>query len=82
MTVEISTTIDSQQAELFKSITNQLGTTPADALRMFIVSFNAHGGFPYPVRVDPKKLVLPFETEEEAVDFADDYAMELLHETQ
>ncbi|MBM6698965.1 hypothetical protein H7U32_01205 [Bifidobacterium pullorum subsp. saeculare] len=35
----------------------RLGTTSADALRMFITTFNEEGGFPYPVRLSREEAV-------------------------
>lgn len=61
--------LDSEQNDLSRSLTKQLGTTPADALRMFVYAFNAAGGFPYSVRVNSKNPVEPFESEQEAIDF-------------
>ena len=46
---QAATRIDAEQYELFKATTRQLGTTPSDAIRMFIYSFNDCGGFPYEV---------------------------------
>ena len=47
MSMQIATRVDDEQAALFKETTRQLGTTPADALRMFISAFNDYRGFPY-----------------------------------
>lgn len=80
MSVQIATRIDDGQAERFRAITKRLGTTPPDAVRMFIAAFNESGGFPYSVRIDPGAA--PFATEEEASDFADRMAMETINETR
>lgn len=69
-TVQVAVRLDSEQNELFRSLTRQLGTTPADALRMFVYAFNATGGFPYNVRVNSQPRSEPFETEQEALDFS------------
>ena len=69
-TVQVAVRLDSEQNELFRSLTRQLGTTPADALRMFVYAFNAAGGFPYNVRVNSQPRAEPFETEQEALDFS------------
>jgi DNA-damage-inducible protein J len=53
-TVQIATRIDEAQSRLFRETATRLGTTPADALRMFVSAFNEHHGFPYPVQtVEP-----------------------------
>jgi DNA-damage-inducible protein J len=49
-TVQIATRIDETQSRLFRETTSRLGTTPADALRMFVSAFNEHHGFPYTVQ--------------------------------
>lgn len=51
-TVQFATRVEESQAERFRRTTAALGTTPSDALRMFVASFNACGGFPYDVRVE------------------------------
>lgn len=73
MTIQVSTRVSDQQAELFKDTAARLGTTASDVLRMFIASFNAAGGFPY---------AEPFDSEREATDFADAMSMRMLDETQ
>lgn len=78
-TVQVAVRLDSEQNELFRSLTRQLGTTPADALRMFVYAFNAAGGFPYSVRVNSPR-VEPFETEQEALDFSTRMTTRLLQE--
>ncbi len=59
------TRIDEEQYNQFRVITHELGTTPSDALRMFIYAFNEHQGFPYEVRVQ-RPAVEPVKTEAEA----------------
>lgn len=54
-----------------------IGTTTADALCMFIYAFNDHHGFPYPVQ-SRRMQVEPFDTEEEATEFATDIALEMI----
>jgi DNA-damage-inducible protein J len=66
-TVQLATRIAKSQDRLFRETTRQLGTTPADAMRVFIAAFNQHRGFPFEVRLAPE--VEPFETEEEAIGF-------------
>lgn len=77
-TVQVAVRLDSRQNELFRSITKQLGITPADALRMFVHTFNACGGFPYSVRIGKHPVAEPFATEEEALDFTARMASKLL----
>ena len=79
-TVQVAVRLDSEQHELFRSLTRQLGTTPADALRMFVYAFNAAGGFPYNVRVNSQPRAKPFETEHEALDFSARMTTRLLQE--
>lgn len=50
--MQFATRVEESQAERFRRTTAALGTTPSDALRMFVASFNACGGFPYDVRVE------------------------------
>jgi len=78
-TVQIATRVDEQQNRRFREITKAIGTTPSDALRMFIASFNAEGGFPYEIKL--KKNIEAFETEDEATAFATRISKRLLHET-
>ena len=47
---QAATRIDDKEYELFQATAANIGTTTADALRMFIYAFNDHHGFPYPVR--------------------------------
>jgi DNA-damage-inducible protein J len=68
--MQFATRIDDDQGLEFKQLAAQLGTTPSDALRMFITSFNRHKGFPFEVRVTTPTTaapqVEPVATEEEA----------------
>lgn len=80
MSVQIATRLDDDQAELFRKTTKGLGTTPADALRMFVSMFNDCRGFPYEVRL-PRE-VEPFATEEEASDFASSMALRMADEAR
>ena len=77
-TVQIATRVDAQQSQEFREITKAIGTTPADALRMFIAKFNAEGGFPYDVKLN--KTVEAFENEDEATSFATRVSKRLLNE--
>ena len=78
-TVQVAVRLDSKQNDLFRSLTKQLGTTPADALRMFVYAFNAAGGFPYSVRVNVKSPAEPFESEQETNDGTTRMGTELLN---
>ncbi len=79
-TVQLATRIEKSQDRVFREITRQLGTTPADAMRVFIAAFNSHRGFPFEVRLDDE--VEPFATEEEATDFATRVSLGVLDETR
>ncbi|GGI13812.1 hypothetical protein GCM10007377_07830 [Galliscardovia ingluviei] len=74
--IQIATRVDDEVAQEFKEITRQLGTTPADAMRMFIKTFNAHRGFPYEVRLqyDAK----PLAHEQEALQTIDALSDEMI----
>ncbi len=74
---QMVTRVEDAEGERFKELTASLGTTTADALRMFIHSFNDFGGFPYQVRVREYEA---FGSEEEAVDFADRMSMEAMRD--
>jgi len=67
--IQIATRIDEEQGRKFRALTNALGTTPAEALRMFIAAFNAKSGFPFDVRLD-SQVIEAFGTESEATEFA------------
>ena len=69
-TIQIATRIDEEQSRRFRDTTKKLGTTPADALRIFISAFNENKGFPFEVRIKGPQAVEPFETEGEATEFA------------
>ena len=47
---QAATRIEDKEYELFQKTAASVGTTTADALRIFIYSFNDHHGFPYPVQ--------------------------------
>lgn len=82
MSVQFATRVDDEQSALFKETTRQLGTTPADALRMFIAAFNEHRGFPYEVRLNRKIEIEPFDSEEEATAFATSLSLRPIHEAR
>jgi len=79
--VQIATRVDEEQGQRFRAITNALGTTPAEALRMFVAAFNARSGFPFEVRLDRQEVVA-FETESEATAFATRLARKAIDETR
>ncbi|MDR0842842.1 MAG: type II toxin-antitoxin system RelB/DinJ family antitoxin [Acidobacteriota bacterium] len=81
-TVQIATRVDETQSQLFRETTKRLGTTPADALRMFVAAFNEHRGFPYDVRLDDEKNIVAFESEDEATGFASRLSKRMLDETR
>ena len=70
---QAATRIEDSEYELFQRTAASIGTTTADALRMFIYSFNDHHGFPYLVQ-SRRMQVEPFENEEDATRFATDLA--------
>jgi DNA-damage-inducible protein J len=74
-TVQIATRIEQSQDRQFRDTTRRLGTTPADAIRMFIAAFNENRGFPFEVRLPAD--VEPFATEDEALDFVDRMASDV-----
>lgn len=71
------TRVEDAEYDLFQRTAASIGTTPSDALRIFIYSFNEYHGFPYPVR-SRRMEVEPFQTEEDATRFATELAMEAL----
>ena len=77
MTLQYCPYDQNQEYDLFQETAANIGTTTADALRMFLYSFNDHHGFPYPVQ-SRRMQVEPFETEKEATEFATDLAMEMM----
>ena len=79
-TVQLATRIEDEQNEIFRETTRRLGITPADAMRVFVVAFNQHRGFPFDVRLDAEPE--PFATEDEASAFASRLARKLLDETR
>jgi DNA-damage-inducible protein J len=80
-TIQIATRVDEEQSRQFRAITKSIGTTPADALRMFIAAFNAEGGFPYEPKIR-KRDVEAFDSEEEATAFATYLSRKLIDEAR
>ena len=74
---QAATRVEDKEYELFLQTAASIGTTAADALRMFIYSFNDHHGFPYPVQ-SRRMQIEAFENEKDATQFATDLAMEAL----
>lgn len=81
-TKQLATRLDEEQERRFRENTRRLGTTPADAVRMFVAAFNECRGFPYDVRIGALSEVAPFETEEEATDFATRMSLRVADETR
>ena len=75
--IQAATRIDDAEYDLFQKTAASIGTTTADALRMFIYAFNDYHGFPYPVR-SKRMQIEAFENEEDATRFATDLAMEIM----
>ena len=80
--MQLATRVEDEQGILFKETARQLGTTPSDALRMFVAAFNAHRGFPYEVRLAPRVEYEAFAAEEEALDFTTRAMKAALDETR
>lgn len=78
--IQLATRVDDASGETFKSITKQLGTTPADAMRMFAMAFTANQGFPYDVRLLASPG--PFRTEGEVLAYVDDLAAEIINDAR
>ena len=74
---QASTRVEDAEYDLFQKTAASIGTTPSDALRIFIYSFNDYHGFPYPVR-SRRMEVEAFQTEEDATRFATELAMEAI----
>lgn len=79
-TIQIATRVDEQQIKRFREIAKAIGTTPSDALRIFIASFNSEGGFPFEVKL--KKPVEAFDNEEDATAFATKVSRRVLDEAR
>lgn len=46
-TVPVMTRVKPNEKDVFAQTCDMIGTTPSNALRMFIVAFNKRGGFPF-----------------------------------
>lgn len=49
--VQLASRIDQADEQKLREITRRLGTTPAEAIRVFVAAFNQHRGFPFDVRL-------------------------------
>ena len=81
MTTQLATRVDDVEAERFRETARLLGTTPSDAMRIFIAAFNACGGFPFDVRL-PEPKIEAFATEQEAAGFSDRLAMRMMNDAR
>ncbi len=70
MTVQLATRVDDEQAKRFRAYTAELGTTPSDALRIFIAAFNRSKGFPYEIKLESDSRCSALPSEEAAMDFS------------
>jgi len=75
--VQIATRVSEEQNRQFRETALAIGTTPADALRMFVAAFNTAGGFPYTPRLNPV-VVEAFDSEEDAARFATHLARKMI----
>jgi len=74
---QIATRVAEDDERRFREITRALGTTPSDALRMFVSAFNLAGGFPYTPRIRPVE-VEAFDNEEDATQFSTALARKMI----
>lgn len=81
MSSQLATRVEDAEAERFRETTRLLGTTPADAMRIFVSAFNAYRGFPFEVRL-PEPKVEAFATEREAADFSDRLALRMMSDAR
>ena len=81
MSSQLATRVDDREAERFREITRLLGTTPADAMRIFVSAFNAHRGFPFDVCLK-EPIVEPFSTEQEAEEFSNRLALRMMNDAR
>ncbi len=72
--MQLATKVDDEQGLLFEEIAERLGTTPSDALRAFVVAFNARQGFPFDICLREAPAYDASITEEEATELTT-YAM-------
>lgn len=79
-TVQLATRVDKGQEQRFRDITLRLGTTPADAMRVFVAAFNQRQGFPFDVRLTQD--IEAFTTDADATAFATRMATRTIHEAR
>lgn len=58
----ISVKVRPDEKDLFQQTCEDLGTSPSNAIRMFVVAFNKRGGFPF----DPSNPYAPLGMHEPA----------------
>jgi len=75
---QIATRVAVDEERRFREITRALGTTPSDALRMFVSAFNLAGGFPYTPRLRPVE-VEAFDNEADAARFSTALARRMIN---
>ncbi|MDR0950961.1 MAG: type II toxin-antitoxin system RelB/DinJ family antitoxin [Candidatus Ancillula sp.] len=46
----INTRVDAKEKRLFEILTRSIGTSPQNAIKIFITSFNNNRGFPYEIK--------------------------------
>ena len=81
MSSQLATRVEDVEAARFRETTRLLGTTPADAMRIFVSAFNAHRGFPFDVRL-PEPKVEAFASEQEAAEFSDRLALRMMDDAR
>jgi len=79
-TVQLATRVEDSESDQFRATTKRLGTTPADAMRVFVAAFNQHRGFPFDVRLADD--VEPFASEADATEFVTRASLRTLDETR
>jgi len=79
-TVQVATRIDPEQDRAFRRAARDIGTTPADALRVFISAFVREGGFPFQPRIAP--VVEAFDNEADATRFVSALAKKAFREAR
>ncbi|MDJ1122635.1 hypothetical protein QJ043_03100 [Olsenella sp. YH-ols2217] len=79
---ELATHTEDRDARRFRELTESLGLTTEEALRVFVLAFNRRQGFPFAVRINdaPTADWAPFDSEEEADEFVYRQADRMLDE--
>jgi len=79
MAMVLETRIDPQEERRFRETTRELGTTPGDAVKVFIEAFNRNRGFPF----EPNPVSIEvFNDEDDATDFVNDLALRMVDEAR